>query len=157
MVATLCVIPVLAQAHPSHSSYAEIEWSTEGTLDVALRVTPEDLERALSLAAGRNVVLVDEPEVRELLRRYLNEHFQLIPEPAAAGTTLVGMELDYRETWIYFSLAGTGPADTELQNTLMMDLEPGQTNRVRRLWAPEAPVLVFSAAEPRRPLAVPES
>ena len=156
LIAAFCCAPGLSQAHPFHSSYAEIEWSETGGLDVALRVIPEDLERALSLRAGRNVVLVDEPSVRELLVSYLAEHFRLLPGDDQSEPRLVGMQLDYRETWIYFSLSAPQGADAALHNPLLMDLEPTQTNRVRRLWDPEAPVMVFSAAEPRRPLAVPE-
>jgi hypothetical protein len=141
-----------AGAHPSHASYAELEWSDEGTLDVALRVTPEDLERALSRRAGRSVVLVDDPFVREQLGSYLQRHFTL--STATAPLRLLGMQVAYRDTWIYFSIPARREPDARLRNTLLFDQEPTQSNRVRRLWAPQAPVLVFDGREPERSLAV---
>lgn len=158
-VSLFALLPVLlllqsnAEAHPSHSSYAEVEWGPESSLDVALKVIPEDLERALSQTAGKRVPLLDRPEVRELLTLYLQRHFRL--SSTDGPLQLVGMELAYRDTWIYFSLPATRDPQLLLENTLLMDLEPTQTNRVKRLWAPEAPVLLFTAAEPRRRLAVP--
>jgi hypothetical protein len=150
LITALCLKQ--AGAHPSHASYAEVEWSEEGTLDVALQVTPEDLERALSRRAGRSVVLVDDPFVREQLTAYLQRHFAL--STATAPLRLIGMQVAYRDTWIYFSLPARREADARLRNTLLFDLEPTQSNRVRRLWAPQAPVLVFDGREPERSLAV---
>ena len=143
-----------ARAHSVHGSYAEIEWSPEGHLHVALQVIPEDLERALSARAGVDTALRDTPAVRELLTAYLREHFQLLGGAARRELHIVGMQLDYRDTWIYFSLrAGVAPQRApRLRNTVLMDLQAAQTNRVKRLWRPEAPVLVFSAAEPERAL-----
>ena len=153
VLAALLCLPA-GHAHPVHGSYAEIEWSLEGHLHVALHVIPEDLERALSARAGVTVALRDTPAVRELLTAYLREHFQLVGGRARREPHIVGMELDYRDTWIYFSLpAGAAPRRApRLRNTVLMDLKAAQTNRVKRLWRPEAPVLVFSAAEPERAL-----
>lgn len=148
----------MAFAHPSHASYAEIE-RDGGTFNVALSATPEDLERALSLLAGESVTLVDSPRVRVWLTNYLTEHFvlsdaqrQRIATPPAIE--LVGMELGYRDTWIYFSIDGSGIADPVLTNTILMDLEATQTNRVKRLWEPNAPTLLFTTSEPERSLEV---
>lgn len=153
LLAVLLCSPA-ARAHSVHGSYAEIEWSPEGHLHVALQVIPEDLERALSARAGVDTALRDTPAVRELLTAYLREHFQLLGGAARRELHIVGMELDYRDTWIYFSLrAGVAPQRApRLRNTVLMDLQAAQTNRVKRLWRPEAPVLVFSAAEPERAL-----
>ncbi|GAB5414406.1 MAG: hypothetical protein Cons2KO_20090 [Congregibacter sp.] len=152
-----------AVAHPSHSSFAELEWS-ENSLNVALKIVPEDLERALSLQAGENITLVDTPETRALLQRFLARTFRLLEEraladgatvrPRAAPLSLVGMQLDYRETWIFFSFAAQRAGNYRLENTVLMDLEPTQTNRVRQLWDLSAPTLVFTASEPQRSLAV---
>lgn len=147
-------------AHPSHASYAELEWSAK-SLDVALKLVPEDLERALSLLAGENITLVDTPPVRTLLQTYLARRFRLLPVSATrdqasvtASLTLVGMQLDYRETWLYFRVPADPDVPYALENTLLMELEPTQTNRARRLWAAESPTLVFTVSEPQRPLAV---
>ncbi len=156
--ALLAFSAAFSTAHPSHASYAEIERDGD-VFNVALSVTPEDLERALGLLAGASVTLVDTPEVRALLTTYLAEHFLLRDKrgesnAATASIDLVGMELGYRDTWIYFTIDGSGISEPLLTNTLLMDLEATQTNRVKRLWAPDAPTLLFTASEPERALEV---
>lgn len=146
----LLAFPLAAWGHPFHSSYAELERSASGALNVSLQVIPEDLERALSLQAQAPVVLVDTPALRALLTDYLAEHFSL----SSGGTPRVlGLELDYRETWIYFTLPAPG-AQATLRNTVLFDVETTQSNRVRCLWAPTAPALVFNREEPQQALAV---
>ena len=154
LVLGLCCWGLLSQAlaHPSHHSYAEVEWSAAGTFDVALKVIPEDLEAALTFHSGEPVVLVDTPRLRETLTTYLGKHFQLMPDDAAEGLELVGLQLDYRDCWIYFSIPADQSRITGLKNTILMDQEAGQSNRVRRLWEPQAPTLVFTPQEPLRDL-----
>lgn len=153
LLATL--LPVIAaSAHPSHGSYAEVEWNADGGLDVALRFAAEDMERALSVRAAQPVVLRDEPAVRRLLGDYIGTHFHFLAAPGSPAIHLVGMELDHRASWIYFTLAAPpSREEATLRNSLLMDVEPSQTNRVRRLWAPDEPVLVFTSVEPMRHLA----
>jgi hypothetical protein len=141
-------------AHPAHHSYAEVEWSAEGTLDVALRVIPEDLEAALSRRAGTTVVLVNTPVVREQLASYLAQHFVLQPAGHAAAPEVLGLDVAYGESWIYFSIAADREQILSLRNTVLMDHQEGQINRVRLLWASSAATLVFTEREPERQLGV---
>lgn len=143
-----------APAHPAHHSYAEIEWSAEGTLDVALRVIPEDLEAALSQMAGTTVVLVDTPVVREQLASYLAQHFALLPAGHAGAPDVLGLDVAYGESWIYFSILADREQILSLRNTVLMDHQEGQINRVRPLWAGSAATLVFTDREPERQLGV---
>lgn len=152
LLVSATLVPHGASAHPSHASYAEVEWSDNGTLDVALRVIPEDLERALTRQAGRSVVLVDDDFVHAQLTNYLARHFRI--SSATGPLQLVGMDVDYRDSWIYFSLPASREPNARLRNTILFDEEPTQSNRVKRLWAPQEPVLVFDGGEPERPLAV---
>jgi len=52
--------------------------------------------------------------------------------------------------------AGGGSGPLTLRNSLLFDVAEAQSNRVRRLSAPRAPVLVFTGAEPSLPLPVNE-
>jgi hypothetical protein len=142
-----------AFAHPFHASYAELERGAGGTLDVALQVIPEDLEQALTEFAGRRLVLADSPAVRRVLQQYLSARFRLLADGGPAPLSLVGMELGYRDTWLYFTLAAD-PAGAELENTLLFEVADAQSNRVRCLWTPRSPALVFNAGEPRRRLPI---
>ncbi len=149
-----CVLGSSAGAHPAHHSYAEVEWSAEGTLDVALNVIPEDLEAALSRRAGEPVVLVNTAAVRSLLEAYLAQHFVLLPASPAARPRVLGLDGEYGATWIYFSIPVQREQVSSLRNTVLMDHQEGQTNRVRQLWSPGAPTLVFTEREPQRDLGV---
>ncbi|WP_116364033.1 DUF6702 family protein [Parahaliea mediterranea] len=154
----LCVALLLsapgAIAHPWHTSFAEVGWNTAGdTLEVALRVLPEDLETALTWRSGRAVVLVDSPAVRALALDYLAAHFVLHSEagqqfrPAA----LLGMELAYDASWLYFTVPVDAGLRLSLHNSLLMDVGSNQTNRVQRLWAAAEQTLLFTAARPEQP------
>ena len=144
-------------AHPFHASYAELSWNDAGdTLQVALRVIPEDLESALSRAAGGPVVLDPDAPPAPLIEDYLGRHFRV---SAAGGTgapaVFLGVEVAWDETWLYFTLpVARSAAPLTLHNSLLFDVAEAQSNRVRRLWAPEAPVLVFTREEPSLPLPV---
>jgi len=148
-----------AGAHPFHASYAELSWNEAGdALQVALRVIPEDLESALSRDAGSPVVLDPEAPPASLIEAYLERHFRISAAGGAAGRpAFLGLEVAYDETWLYFTLpVNRGAAPLTLRNSLLFDVAEAQSNRVRRLWAPAAPLLVFTTGEPSLPLPVNE-
>ncbi|MEO0437978.1 MAG: DUF6702 family protein [Pseudomonadota bacterium] len=141
-------------AHPSHESYAELEWGEQGALNVALKVIPEDLERALKLHTGESITLRDDSKTHRLLEVYLQEHFYLGRRTEPPPLTVVGIELTFRETWVYFTLRDGRSADPVLTFTVLMDTVDNQVNRARRLWQPDAPALVFRSTEPRQAIKV---
>ncbi|MHA7817515.1 MAG: DUF6702 family protein [Pseudohaliea sp.] len=146
-------------AHPFHASYAELSWNEAGdALQVALRVIPEDLESALSRAAGRRVLLDPDAPPAPLIEDYLGRHFRISTAGGTSGPpAFLGLEVAWDETWLYFTLpVARSAAPLTLRNSLLFDVAEAQSNRVRRLWAPEAPVLVFTAGEPSLPLPVNE-
>jgi hypothetical protein len=148
-----------AAAHPFHASYAELSWSEAGdALQVALRIIPEDLESALSRDAGTRVLLDPEAPPAALIEAYLERHFRVTAAGGASGRpAFLGLEVAYDETWVYFTLpVDRSAAPLTLRNSLLFDVAEAQSNRVRRLWAPQAPVLVFTGAEPSLPLPVNE-
>lgn len=145
----------LSFAHPSHESYAELEWDDiQGTLNVALKVIPEDLERALTLREGKPITLRNDAKTQQLVRSYLLEHFYLGRQNESLALSVEGIELAYRETWLYFSVPKPRGTDPVLTFTVLMDTVDGQINRARRLWYPSAPALVFRSTEPSQPLKV---
>lgn len=69
-------------SHPYHVSLTEIEWNDDsGSFEVALCVWPADLEKALSLQAGRPVNLDDDPELDQLLNDYIELCFEVEQYP----------------------------------------------------------------------------
>lgn len=120
-----CLVLMALVMHPYHVSVAEAQWDAEGTrLQVALRLSPSDLDAALSHANQRRVVLENEnPErVRELVEGYLSETIFLDFQPRRwkqAGLSgkaneeiterkqrfhWVGIQDELRYIWVYFEL-----------------------------------------------------
>ncbi|MCB1036066.1 MAG: hypothetical protein KDD47_19750, partial [Acidobacteria bacterium] len=60
------LLPGPALAHPYHTTTAQAEVNREaGTLEVALKVLPEDLERAVERYSGEKVRLELDPDIDE--------------------------------------------------------------------------------------------
>ncbi len=145
--------PAPGHAHPYHTSFAEIDWNSDrSALEVALRVLPEDLETALTWRRGAAVTLGRNHRDEELTA-YLQQHFQVF---AGAGVVLplelIGVEIAYAESWLYFQISATPDQRLSLRNTLLLDVDRSQTNRVQPLWAGPGASLVFSAAQPEQTL-----
>ncbi|MEP0202513.1 MAG: DUF6702 family protein [Halioglobus sp.] len=160
--AVLCSLALLSApgwAHPYHTSFAEIEWNSDGTtLEVSLRVLPEDFEQALSWHAGNTITLEQQALATPAIKSYLTQHFQLLSTPSSSDSntlnalTLEGYEVAYDETWLYFVITAERSTSLILRNTLMMDVNDTQTNRVQRLWREPSDVLVYTASKREQPL-----
>ncbi len=117
-----------ASLHPFHVSVAEIERNAEtNRVEFALRLWPEDLERALSARAGKAVDLENTENIDELILAYIDRTFFIAPpgeKPSAAWKpktildtpdengeqaelprlTWVGKEVGGRDVWVYFEM-----------------------------------------------------
>ena len=170
MFGALIVFAVSSLLHPFHISVAEAQWNEDGSrLQVALRLTPRDLDAAISGATGRPVVLERQSDERaaELIQQYVRENFYLSPTPEAAERDdaethaarrkrfhWVGIEQEVRYTWVYFELerpSGSGRADANdasvwLTNRVIFNAEPTQINTLQ-LMRTDPPVAVRTTAE----------
>ena len=149
--ALLCLLVlsgVPSWAHPYHTSFAEMEWNSEVTaLEVSLRVLPEDLEQALSWREGRAITLEQDALARPAIQSYLSEHFLVLDDSSTRYPLLLeGYEVAYDETWLYFTVTVPGNTPLTLRNTLLLDVNETQTNRVQRLWRDPGEVLVYTAS-----------
>jgi hypothetical protein len=135
----------VAGAHPYHVVFAEAEANPETeVLQVAMRVFPEDLERALERMSERARVDLDQTEdVDELIARYLARTV-LLREPPAQGDEAVdaiepsvirwvGKEVGIRHAWLYFEveIGRPDPEGLEISLRAMFEIEPTQENTVR--------------------------
>lgn len=135
---TCCNYASVAFAHPFHTSIAETEWNAETKrLEVALRVSPEDLESALSKQSEEKVRLEDSEGVDELIVDYLHEHFILCQpksgdeEPKPLELKWTGKELSTKAAWLYFEIeAPDGVEGLEFTNRLLLDEGDSQINTV---------------------------
>ena len=141
--ATLCVAGAgnALWAHPFHVSLAEVEWNAQsGKLEVAVRVDPFDLERALQQRAGRTIHLEKEAEAQldVLLGDWVADVFRIEGRDAAGGGRRVATKLEWvgheqttRFVWLYFELEF--PCDVgafEVTQAMFLDEVPQQVNTV---------------------------
>ncbi len=144
-----------AAAHPSHTSFAEIGWNQAGnSLEVSLRVIPEDLEAELSQRTGEAIALQDNPQQRELIKRWLSSQFIVSGvNQQPAQLTLVDMELGYDQTWLYFTIEANQGQRLQLANHILMayNKERGrvQLNQIQRMWAPANDRMSFNNSDPQ--------
>lgn len=142
-----------ALAHPYHTSFAEIDWSQDkNRLEVSLRVLPEDLETALTWRRGEPVVL-GQNHADSDIAGYLREHFEVFnPQGEVQPLQFIGIEVAYDESWLYFQISADPSQRLSLRNTLLMEVDAGQTNRVQALWAPPEAALVLTRNAPEQTL-----
>lgn len=135
---TCCNYASVAFAHPFHTSIAETEWNAETKrLEIALRVSPEDLETALSKQSENKVRLEDSAGVDDLIVAYLNEHFMLCKptsgdeEPQPLELKWTGKEISTKAAWLFFEIeAPDGVEGLEFTNRLLLDEGDSQINTV---------------------------
>ncbi|MCA9713838.1 MAG: hypothetical protein KC468_03980 [Myxococcales bacterium] len=154
--------PRRARAHPYHASLAELDRDPRtGALEVALRLIPEDLARALNRSAGRPVDL-DDPGAREApTRAYVARSF-LVTRPRSPGgpprpvaPRWLGMEVTIKEVWLYFAFAlAPEAARVTLLNRALFELEPQQINTVDARVGSRRASLVFRPGDAAKPLAL---
>lgn len=119
--------------HKFYVSLAQVEYNAETkSLEIAIRVFPDDLELALKRANNRNVDLARTPDVDKLLLAYLQTHFEI--QNAKGETQIlqwVGKETEVDSTWLYLeSPCPGGLTDARARNTLFFELYPEQANTI---------------------------
>lgn len=142
--------PPDAGAHPQHDSMARAH-IRGGRLEVALRVTPEDLEEALTHAGGKRISLERTKDVDRLIRQYLERHFSVHSGGKRRRLTWVGKEVSVTEAWLYFEIAlPGGPAGHRIRNTMFFEVAPTQVNTVQVSRGREGRTLVFRRDDDER-------
>lgn len=122
----LTILAAGAEAHPLHRSTARVEVNREAsTLEVALRVHPADLRRALA---------AQEPEAApgpaQRTTRYLRRRFLVTSEGGPTSIRWVGQERDGADIWLYFEvLLPEGRAS--LHNQVFFELASDHINVVQ--------------------------
>lgn len=154
-------MPCTATAHPYHVSYAEVEHDRRrDRLEVALRVSPEDLEKILEVRAGRRIDLdarkaADVRALDTLIRNYLRENFGVRD---ARGNwrpqRFVGKEISAKEVWLYFEIeVPDRMTGYELKDALFFDLQSHQVNTVILRDGSRRRTFTFREAQPMQPIA----
>ncbi len=152
------VPPRAAHAHPYHVTFAEAtldeaSWS----LQIAIRMKPEDLEEALRRSAGVEAKLEDFPDRAAHAYRYLSS--KLLFERGDAPKLpirWVGMELSLRDAWVYLEVPL--PSKTRrvtVRNDIFFDLELNQANTIELRLPAERSTLTFRRDQPTAIVEIP--
>lgn len=140
------------QAHPYHVASAEARLR-DGKLEVALEVSPRDLEEALGRLAGKDVD-IDHEDAVPLVRKYLRERFIVRGPDGPVALAWVGSEIELESAWLYFEYETPGAArDYSLYCGVFFDIAPAQVNRVLVRRGKTKRTLRFRSGDPARPLA----
>jgi hypothetical protein len=127
---------LVAIGHPNHDAIAEVDWNSEtGSLEVALRVNAHELERVVSMAAGKALDL-DDAASTEHLKKYIAAKVRCLDgkgEPVEMKW--VGAEIRVRSAWVYFEfpvgkLSEEAVTKCSLANTVFFDEYEDQMNTV---------------------------
>lgn len=118
--------------HPFHVSVAEMEFNAETKcLEVALRVWPEDLEKALNRKSKQAIDLDKHPKIDQLIFAYVKEHIE-ISKPQSqkpCKMTWIGKEIELKHAWLYFEVeTEVEPVDFVFSNRLFFELQDDQVN-----------------------------
>ena len=147
-----------AVAHPFHVSIAEMEFNApRRRLEVALRVHPLDLEKALMRREGERVDLDRTADIDRHLAAYVQEVF-LVKTSAGAPcrVTWVGKEVTLKDAWLYFEVPL--PADARqftLSNRTFFELQEDQSNTMTLRLGAQRRTLRCTRAAPRVTFEIP--
>lgn len=123
--------PSAPSMHPFHVTVAEMEYNPRSKcLEIALRVWPEDLEKALSMQSGKKIDLDTHQKIDTLIFDYLKKKIQIqAPDRKNCKLTWVGKELEIKQAWLYFEVeTGKEPVDFFYSNRMFLELQDDQIN-----------------------------
>jgi hypothetical protein len=131
----LILVPLgsVARAHPFHVSAAEVEHNRETkSLEISLRVHPDDLEKALGQRARRRIDLERSDGIDELIAEYLRERFMIRRAKGVESKHVwIGKEIDVKHAWLYFEIPVPNGVDgLRISNRVFFELHREQSNLV---------------------------
>ncbi|MEQ8762879.1 MAG: hypothetical protein RL885_03060 [Planctomycetota bacterium] len=142
-----------AGAHPWHSSFAEMELNPKtGKLEVALCVSPLQLEEALRRLSKTRLVLEDrEEKVDAWIVKYLEKTFRVEQTSGElAEIEWVGKEVGVKQAWLYFEMPLEGGLiGSEISQQTFLELAEDQTNVIELKQGQRKATLKFERQRPK--------
>jgi hypothetical protein len=129
-------------AHRFHSSLTRIDYdSDEKNIKITIQMIAHDVLEVFDEIAGKSLELESSPEVDEMLRKYLAEHFVMQNK---SGEKLelkwVGKEIELERVFVYFEIPSNESVEGfKLSNT--------QTNIIIAKFNDEKADLLFKAKD----------
>ncbi|WP_226704141.1 DUF6702 family protein [Microbulbifer elongatus] len=126
---SLAVLLSASQAHAHRYHFGLTELSVNErtqSLEIAHRFFVADVERALSLSAGKEM-----QDAQKQMELYVNQHFQMRSKAGEVITPKwVGVESDVHDVWIYqeIPLAKVQGESFMVRQSMLMEIERDQVN-----------------------------
>lgn len=119
-------------AHKFHASFATLNYNEQTkSVEVTMRIFPDDLEAALSKQLGRSVKLDKSRESSQMIMNYLRKTFELKKGGRLQAFRWIGMELGVDSAWLYFeSKMPLGVVGAQIRSQFLCELYDDQTNVV---------------------------
>lgn len=127
----LLLLALPTHSHPFHVSVAELEYNVETKcLEVALRVWPEDLEKALNAESKKVIDLDKTQEIDKLIFAYLKKNISVSKDgKKRCEMQWIGKELEIKQAWLYFEIkTDQDPSDFHYSNQIFFELQDDQIN-----------------------------
>jgi hypothetical protein len=154
-VALLALAAPGASAHRFHASLAELEYvPTTHTVEISIRVFPDDLEEALGRRTGKHVRLDVTPNAEQLAEQYVRSAFVLYDSSKKEiPLEWVGMEVKTDSAWLFVQATVPDGLDgVRLRNAIFFELFGDQVNTVNVKRGGAKSTLVFKSGDPARPV-----
>jgi hypothetical protein len=152
LLALALAVPV--HAHKFHASLTEVEYdAADRTLEIAVRLFPDDLEAALARRSGRRIAIDAEGADRRMLE-YLRDTLVITgPRGEAYELSWVGMEATVGTVWVYLQAgAPAGLAGGRIRNEMFLELFDDQVNTVNVKDGSRRATIVLKAGELEKPI-----
>jgi hypothetical protein len=132
LLLTCAFASVDVEAHKFHASFATLNYNEQTkSVEVTMRIFPDDLEAALSKQLGKSVKLDKSKESSLMILNYLRKTFELKKGGRLQAFRWVGIELGVDSAWLYFeSKMPAGIVGAQIRNQFLCELYDDQTNVV---------------------------
>ena len=151
----LLTAPFNAAAHPYHVSIAEVKYNAKAqSLEIALKIFTDDLEKTLSEKAGKPVVLTSDGAVVKMLEAYFQKNFQVtLPQNQVALSRSFGFEKEDDAHWFYLDipLKADQLKDARLRNQVLLETFSDQINLTNLEINGKKRTLIFKEGEVLKP------
>lgn len=145
-----------AEAHPYHVSIAEVKYNAKTqSLEIALKLFTDDLEKTLSEMAGKPVLLTPDDAVQKLLETYFQKNFQVeLAENQISVPRSYGFEKQDDAHWFYLDIPvkANQLKEAKLRNQVLIETFPDQTNLTNLEINGKKRTLIFKEGEVLKPL-----
>jgi len=134
---TFLTILFLSWVHPFHISVTNIYYKEkEKVMQVEQRIFLDDLEEALRDYSGNqklDIIEDDQKELKELIKKYLDENFSVVIKGKPVNLVFLGMEqeIDQNVLWCYYEAEKVKKFESfEVMNSTLTEKFSDQENIV---------------------------